>query len=172
MGIEVAHNGYVNRNDIRTDFVTRNLTLPAALIHGDCRHAVVRQQALDAVGGGPFECIITDPPYGIRESILVKDESIHGASGTNRPIDDLLAMIVHDRDEPGATTGSSTTRLLRQGGRLVVFLPQQTEEQSLHQDVLPTSAQLEQAGLECEFMREQPLNDKLSRWLVCYKCIK
>ena len=78
--------------------------------------------------------------------------------------DDLLQMMVHDRDH-------GDVRLLKQGGRLVVFLPQ-SDEQSLHGDVLPSPAQLDQAGLECEFMREQPLNEKLSRWLVCYKCTR
>jgi len=156
VGIELAHDGLVNRDDIRTDFLMRNLTLPVALIHGDCRDARIRKQAMEAVGSEPYDCIITDPPYGIRES--TGDIEI-------RPIDELLQMIVHDRDH------GDTTRLLKKGGRLVVFLPQ-SEEESLHDDVLPTAAQLKAAGLQCTLMREQPLNDKLLRWLVCYECIR
>ena len=168
VGIEVAHNGIVNRDDIRTDFVTRNLTLPVALIHGDCRDADIRRQAIAAVGNEPFDCIITDPPYGIRESLtggtIISSSSSSSLGAATRPIDDLLQMMVHDRNH-------GDVRLLKQGGRLVVFLPQ-SDEQSLHGDVLPSPAQLDQAGLECEFMREQPLNEKLSRWLVCYKCTR
>ena len=157
VGIELAHNGLVNRDDIVTDFETRNLTLPAALLHGDCRDARIRRQAIEAVGG-TFDCIVTDPPYGIRES---------KGSSESRPIDALLQMIAHDNRDH--STG--TPRLLKKGGRLVVFLPQ-SEEESLHEDVLPTESQLREAGLRCERMTEQPLNDKLSRWLVSYKCIK
>lgn len=158
VGIELAHNGLVNRDDIRNDFRMRNLTVPAALIHGDCRDARIRKQAIEAVGGKPFDCIITDPPYGIRESKSTGDIEI-------RPIDELLQMIARDRDH------GDTTRLIKKGGRLVVFLPQ-SEEESLHEDVLPTAAQLEAAGLQCTLMREQPLNEKLQRWLVCYECIR
>jgi len=155
VGIELAHNGLVDRDDVVTDFQIRNLKPPAALIHGDCRDARIRRRAVEAVGGESFDCIVTDPPYGIRES--TGDIEI-------RPIDELLQMIAHDRDH-------TEIRLLKKGGRLVVFLPQ-PEEESLEKDVLPTSDQLEAAGLRCELMREQPLNDKLSRWLVSYECIR
>lgn len=153
VGIEIAHNGIVSRDDIRRDFTTRGLTEPMALIHGDSSDYQVRTSARLAIGNVPFDCIVTDPPYGIRESTGVLER---------RPIDELLQMVANDR-----TVG---TPLLRSGGRLVVFLPHQIETETAA-DILPTSDQLSEAGLRFEFMREQPLNDLLSRWLVSFICV-
>jgi hypothetical protein len=44
-----------------------------------------------------------------------------------------------------------------------------TDEQSLRQ-MLPSDELTEQAGLQFEIAKEQPLNEKLSRWLVSYVC--
>jgi 16S rRNA A1518/A1519 N6-dimethyltransferase RsmA/KsgA/DIM1 with predicted DNA glycosylase/AP lyase activity len=56
----------VNRDDIRKDFETRSLHPPLEIIHGDSMKYEIRQQARRAIGGGAFDCIVTDPPYGIR----------------------------------------------------------------------------------------------------------
>ncbi|KAL7571906.1 hypothetical protein ACA910_006543 [Epithemia clementina (nom. ined.)] len=265
ISIEIAHHGYVNRHDIRRDFVTRNLPLPLALIHGDSTQAAIRHQARRILvqheqqqqqqqqqerqdqqqhqsdndndnetnnnnnNLGVFDCIITDPPYGIREAST-------SASGKT-PIQELLAAIEYDRTVVGH-------RLLRKGGKLVCFLPcprQQSPpppptpaaaEESLEKKenkkdhgafqplpqgsqpatrldttmrhaatnnaaimvpsprmggddldmedwlllsshgVLPTQDEMDRAGLELVTMREQPLNDNLSRWLVVFDCIQ
>ena len=80
----------------------------------------------------------------------------------NRPIDGLLQAITDDR--------RNGTPLLRKDGRLVVFLPCRTQEETI-EDFMPTPQQMEIAGLQFELMREQPLNDCLSRWLVSFKCV-
>ena len=48
----------------------------------------------------------------------------------------------------------------------VAFVPV-TDEQTL-EEMLPSQDLIDKAGLRFEVSREQPLNDKLSRWLVCY----
>jgi hypothetical protein len=60
--------------------------------------------------------------------------------------------------------------LLKEGGRLVAFIPVRKGETL--EECLPELHALEQAGLvmECEG-REQVLNDILSRWLVSFVCI-
>lgn len=153
VGIEIAHDGIVCRDDIREDFRARHLTQPAALVLGDSSHSRVRAHAREAIGNVPFDSILTDPPYGIRESTGFIDR---------RPIDELLRMIMDDRD--------AGTPLLQLGGRLVVFLPQQMQEESFA-DILPTPEQMQAAGLRCELTKRQPLNDILSRWLVSFVCI-
>jgi hypothetical protein len=153
VGIEIAHNGLVNRDDILKDFSIRSLTPPRKLICGDSTHASIRQQARAAVGGQPFDAIISDPPYGIRESSSYNEKS---------PLEGLFACIKQDHD--------LQQRLLRVGGRLVAFVPV-TDEQTLWQ-MLPTKETSDLAGLEFEVSREQPLNDKLSRWLVSYICVR
>jgi Putative RNA methylase family UPF0020 len=154
VGIEIAHNGMVCRDDIRKDFASRNLIEPAALICGDSSDARIRAQARAAIGNAPFDCIVTDPPYGIREST---------GSIESRPIDELLKMLMYDRN--------AGTPLLRKGGRLVVFLPHQKEVEAFT-DIMPTVELIGAAGLHCELTREQPLNDILSRWLVSFVCIE
>ena len=64
VGIEIAHNGQVNREHIIKDFQLRNLIEPAKIIRGDSMDLQVRRDALAAVGNKPFDCIVTDPPYG------------------------------------------------------------------------------------------------------------
>uniref|UniRef100_A0A7S2YLU9 Ribosomal RNA large subunit methyltransferase K/L-like methyltransferase domain-containing protein n=1 Tax=Entomoneis paludosa TaxID=265537 RepID=A0A7S2YLU9_9STRA len=166
VSIEIAHNGYVNRDDILLDFETRQLTPPLALIHGDSTDPTVREKARQVlldddpklteqeISSGAFDCIVTDPPYGIRES-TTSDET--------NPIQDLLLSIEYDRDVVGK-------RLLKKGGKLVAFLPC-TEEQSFEDDAIPSSSELERAGLRISQMREQKLNDVLSRWLVVFDCV-
>ena len=61
-------------------------------------------------------------------------------------------------------------RLIKRGGKLVAFVPV-TDEQDL-EEMLPSEDLTEKAGLEFELSREQPLNEKLSRWLVSYICVK
>jgi tRNA G10 N-methylase Trm11 len=153
VGIEIAHNGLVNRGDILKDFSSRSLSPPRKLICGDSTHASTRAQARTAVGGQSFDAIISDPPYGIRESSNYNDKS---------PLEELFACIQQDRD--------LQHRLLRVGGRVVAFVPV-TDEQTLWQ-MLPTKEVSDLAGLEFEVCREQPLNEKLSRWLVSYTCVR
>ncbi len=151
VGIEIAHDGLVNRNDIRKDFTSRELTEPVSLIHGDCTDARTRQAAREAIGNKPFDLIITDPPYGIRESKLAVT-----------PINELLRGMANDR--------AAGSPLLARGGKLVCFLPCQ-EGEDFDVDILPSKDLLDQAGLCVEIVTEQPLNEKLSRWLVSFQSI-
>jgi len=152
VGIEIAHNGLVNRDNIQKDFTTRNLVEPLALLSGDSTDQAMRDQARVAIGDEPFDLILTDPPYGIREST-----NYHART----PIAELFGAITHDR--------SVGKRLLKKGGRLVCFVPCTSEERV--EDVMPTEQQMRDARLKCEAMKEQPLNDSLSRWLVSFMCI-
>lgn len=150
VGIEIAHNGVVNRHDIRNDFQTRNLTEPVALIRGNYMDDNVRDSARNSVTNGQFDFIITDPPYGIRESKMA-----------TKPIEDLLMCIQKDRfiGKP----------LLRRGGKIVCFLPCQSD-QLFEEDVMPSKEVLKRAGFNFELCCEQRLNDTLSRWLVSFVC--
>jgi tRNA G10 N-methylase Trm11 len=153
VGIELAPNYTVNRDDIRRDFSSRQLTQPVALIEGDSTCEKIRTEARAAVGGGSFDVIIADPPYGIRERKDAQEPP---------PLVKLVSIIARDYD-----TG---TPLLAKNGRLVAFVPNQLgEDLSLS---MPTPRQLEDAGLKMTALREQPLSDVLSRWLVAYKSIR
>jgi tRNA G10 N-methylase Trm11 len=151
VGIEIAQDRLVNRADIRNDFTTRGLKEPAALLRGDSTLQSMRDEARAIIGGRPFDAIITDPPYGIRESTVKMD-----------PISELLAAIETDR--------KNGRPLLKIGGKLVCFIP--CADQDNIQDLLPTDAQLEKAGLLLDIMKEQPLNSRLSRWLVSFLCVR
>lgn len=59
VGVEIAHNGQVNRDDIVRDFKSRNLPEPTAIIRGDAMDERIRDDARSAVGNEPFDCIIT-----------------------------------------------------------------------------------------------------------------
>lgn len=63
VGIEIAHDGQVNRQNIIDDFNLRNLTLPTSIIRGDAMDERIRDQAKTAVGGESFDCIITGTDY-------------------------------------------------------------------------------------------------------------
>lgn len=153
VGIDISHNGMVNRTDIRKDFSTRNLVEPLALLQGDSTDENLRNEARSFIQDEPFDHIVTDPPYGIRESKGYNEMS---------PIEELLQSIKRDRE--------NGKRLLKKGGRLVCFIPVHEDEETLD-EAMPTSPQLQEAGLRCEMLKEQPLNDKLSRWLVSFLCI-
>lgn len=153
VGIEIAHNGFVNRDDIRKDFETRSLPLPVDIIKGDSMCRDVRDEARAAIGGEAFDVIITDPPYGIREKM---------ETDGNPPLSQLFLTIGEDR--------RAGTPLLKKGGRLVAFVPVQEGEDV--DGCIPSSWEMEEAGLVLEDMREQPLNDILSRWLVSFNCVK
>ncbi|OEU15442.1 hypothetical protein FRACYDRAFT_226162 [Fragilariopsis cylindrus CCMP1102] len=148
VGVEIAHNGYVNRTNIILDFISRSLKEPKELILGDSTDLVVREAAKAAVNNESFDIIIADPPYGIRESVGYNE---------NSPLEEMFAAIAFDR---------SDKRLLKLGGRLVAFVPV-TDEQ-VFTEMLPSQELTEKAGLKFEDSREQPLNTKLSRWLVSY----
>lgn len=153
VAIEIAHDGLVNRDDIRSDFETRGLKPPLALLLGDSTDSNIRQKAREAIGNDPFDMIITDPPYGIRESKNYNAEP---------PLVELFQSIATDRD--------AGKPLVKIGGRLVAYVPCSDEEEII--ECLPSEKQMLEAGLRLEDMREQPLNDKLSRWLVSYSCTR
>jgi tRNA G10 N-methylase Trm11 len=108
-------------------------------------------EAKAAIRNRPFDAIIADPPYGIRESLSYNDKS---------PLEELFGSSAKDRQ--------ADERLLRKGGRLVAFVAV-TDEETL-EEMLPSEDLAREAGLAFEVSREQPLNDKLSRWLVSYVC--
>jgi tRNA G10 N-methylase Trm11 len=153
VGIDISHNGMVNRTDILKDFSTRNLPLPQVLLKGDSTDLDIRNQARAAIGHAPFNTIVADPPYGIRETIGHNEMS---------PMDEMFTYIAQDRE--------AGTRLLKKGGRLVVFVPVTDEE--LLTELLPSSELSQQAGLKFEVSKEQVLNEKLSRWLVSFVCVR
>jgi len=153
VGVEIALDGQVNRDDIVLDFTSRNLTLPFSIIRGDSMSDDIRNEARAAVGNEPFDAIVTDPPYGIREKT---------GFCLNPPLLDLVKCIAKDRKDGN--------RLLKLGGRLVAFVPNQAgDDISLD---MPSDEDLSLAGLEFCQMLEQPLNESLSRWLVEYKCVE
>jgi tRNA G10 N-methylase Trm11 len=155
VGIEIAHNGLVNRDHIAQDFTTRNLKPPNQIICGDSTDITIRETAKAAVNNEPFDVIIADPPYGIRESVGYNERS---------PLEELFESIAID------SNATDRKRLIKPGGRLVAFVPV-TDEQDL-EEMLPGSDLTKKAGLQFEVSREQSLNEKLSRWLVCYVCVK
>lgn len=156
VGIEIAHDGFVNREHIYSDFTSRKLKIPNKLIHGDSTDPVVRKDALSAIDNNPFDVIIADPPYGIRESVSSIGKS---------PLEELFMAVASDRSDDKDLT-SCNKRLLKLGGRLVAFVPV-TDEQTLT-EMLPSDEMTKEAGLELELWKEQILNQKLSRWLVSY----
>lgn len=170
VGIDIAHNGQVNRTDIMSDFSCRNLTLPMALIRGNSMLDSIRKEARTAIGNEPFDAIITDPPYGIREKSGYCVES---------PLIDLVNCIGKDRNV--MDNNIDDCRLLKVGGRLIVFVPDHDQGDNDNDDgggddddiskYLPSDEQLSYAGLEFVDKLKQPLNDSLSRWLIEYKCI-
>lgn len=153
VGIEIAQNGLVNRDDIRKDFSTRNLPQPKALLQGDSTNFNTREEAKQAIGNKAFDAIIADPPYGIRESLSYNE---------NSPLEELFTSIARDY--------KAGNRLLNKFGRVVAFVAV-TDEETLS-EMLPGDDLTKAAGLEFEVSREQPLNDKLSRWLVSYVCTR
>ena len=142
VAIEIAHNGYVNRDDIIKDFETRSLPPPVDIIRGDCTLSEIRHQARLAIGGGAFDFIVTDPPYGIREAMSSGEESNlgEGSTETISPLTQLFYAMGQDI--------SNGTPLLKQGGRLVAFIPVQ-KGQSL-EDCLPDSNARDAAHLVME----------------------
>ena len=151
VGVDSAHDGLINRDHIREDFEVRGLQQPKAVFRGDSTFASVRDRARAAVGDEPFDHIITDPPYGVREAI---------DAGAPSPLEEMFRAIKEDRDRGKP--------LLRKGGKLVCFVPCHPEESLLEE--LPTRKQEDEAGLKFLRSIEQPLNSRLSRWLVSYEC--
>ena len=162
IAIEIAHDGYVNKDDIVEDFVTRSLTPPSKIIHGSCLSSEVRDQARLAIGKGAFDAIVTDPPYGIREAMSSEGDSENSEEDSISPLTKLFYAMGDDR--------SNDTPLLKSGGRLVAFVP--VREGEILEDCLPDSNAREAAGLVMEGEgKEQVLSDILSRWLVSFICL-
>jgi len=154
VGVEICHSGYVNRDDIVSDFETRGLPPPAAIIRGDSLSYEVRQRARDTIGGGPFDVVVCDPPYGIREAF--QDD---GNEDAISPLTQLMYAMGKDR--------SNGNPLLVRGGRLVSFVPVRAGETL--SECLPELQAQEFAGLTIDGEgKEQVLSDTLSRYLVCF----
>jgi len=153
VGIDIANDWLVNRDHILEDFATRDLTKPKGVFRGDFTDSNVRDEARAAVQNEAFDSIITDPPYGIRERMDANAPS---------PLEEIFKAIEEDRNR-GA-------RLLKKGGKLVCFVPCHPEVDL--EDMLPSKEKTEAAGMKFLLSREQPLNSKLSRWLVSYLCIR
>lgn len=166
VGVEIAPDDAVNRENIIKDFESRGLALPQLLIQGDITNERIRDEARDAIrkdGGindiedlGIFDAIIADPPYGIRETM----------NDSNTNLDDDIPPLVRFI-ECMAEDRLNSKPLLRKGGRLVAFVPTFVREDI--NDGLPQSDLLKRAGLEFVGMTEQPMSH-LSRWLVVYRC--
>ena len=177
VAIEISHDGHVNRTNIVRDFDARSLPPPIGIIHGDCLSAQVRQQARLAIGNKPFDIIISDPPYGIREAMSSSLSSLSSSSDLPSidilpppppppPLTQLFYAMGDDR------RNTETSPLLKVGGRLVAFIPVRTKEESL-EDCLPELKAREDAGLVMEFEgKEQVLSNVLSRYLVSFVCVK
>ena len=168
VAIEIAHDGYVNRNDIVEDFEARSLPPPLEIIHGDCLASDVRDRARAAIGGEPFDVIVTDPPYGIREAMSSRggdDDSANEEEEEGSPYSPLTRLfhaMGRDRYEGKP--------LLKPGGRLAAFVPVRIGETL--EDCLPNSIARREAGLVIEGEgKEQVLSDILSRWLVTFVCV-
>lgn len=156
VGIEISSNDIVDRDDIMTDFKSRKLSPPKALIQGDCTVEAVRDQARSLIDGDSFDIILSDPPYGRRESKSRSQED------DTAPLVQLVQCMAHDL--------GNDKRLLKKGGKLVVFVPISIGERL--EDGLPNTDQLEAAGLQLFSVTEQPLSETLSRWLAVYNCVK
>mmetsp|Transcript_1780 Transcript_1780/g.4208 ORF Transcript_1780/g.4208 Transcript_1780/m.4208 type:complete len:534 (-) Transcript_1780:1640-3241(-) len=151
VGIEIALKKFVKKEDIVEDFTSRGLQVPSAIICGDCMSRKIRDKARKAVGDEPFDAIVTDPPYGIREK---------AGDDAEPPLIQLFTVIADDRE--------AGNPLLRVGGRLAAFVPV-APGQDLHSS-LPDGELMKRAGMELTDMRDQPLNEKLTRWLVAFTC--
>lgn len=157
VGIELSES--VDLEAARTDFEIRSLAEPQALLRGDSRDASVRREARRSVGGGPFDAILADPPYGVRESLGTSDAENDETNAT-APMEDLVRALIQDR-EAGEPT------LKEDGGRLVVFVPF-SEGKTLESE-LPASDLLEKAELKMLDAKEQYLNSAISRWMVVFE---
>ena len=161
VGVEIASDTVVNRDDIELDFTSRGLNCPESLIEGDITVEKIRDEARGAISGKSnkkrFDVVIADPPYGIREAMGDSDDSIHDEYVT--PLVRLVQCIAEDR--------LNGKELIKKGGRLVAFVPILTGEEI--KDGLPSDALLAKAGLHFVDIREQPLSETLSRWLVIYE---
>ena len=166
VGIEIANNYYVNFDDIRKDFDTRGLHQPAGLIRGDFRRKEIRDMARDQIivdsSHKGFDLIITDPPYGQREPTDPSWVREDGVRDDITPIYQILSAIIEDRE--------AGTPLLSTEGRLILFIP--VFEDGDVYDEIPDDDYLKQAGLRLSALREQPLNKKLSRWMVLFTSIR
>eukprot|EP00957_Ditylum_brightwellii_P211426 15366154-Ditylum_brightwellii.AAC.1 len=163
VGIEIANENGINRTNIMTDFYSRDLTPPKSLLCGDFRNETIRDMARESIGNVPFDVILTDPPYGIREKqewTLSSSNYPWSLCHTN-PLLDIVKIVAMDLER------GKPLICLNGGGRLVVFVPC-TSQQSIY-DLLPAREQLSDAMLSLEVMVEQRLNDSLSRWLVVFE---
>merc|ERR1712232_287850 len=90
VGVDSAHDRLINRQHILQDFSSRNLEPPKAVFRGDSTDPAIRYRARAAVGNEPFSHVITDPPYGVRESI---------DAGAPSPLEEMFRSIKKDREK-------------------------------------------------------------------------
>ncbi|KAL7512183.1 hypothetical protein ACHAXN_010355 [Cyclotella atomus] len=151
VGIEVVSDALLSRENIRRDFSTRGLKPPLAVIEGDVMDATVRNEARKLIGDKAFDVIVTDPPWGRREAaskMLAVDSALSS----------LIDVIKYNR--------LAGNPILKKGGRLVIFQPCHKGQRI--EELLPSDAQLQSAGLQLQDMKEQRLNDGLSRWVLSF----
>ena len=131
----------------------------------------MRDQARLAIRGRGFDAIITDPPYGIRESLSSSlINNVEEDNNNNDAMDDttLLPQLTQLFYAMGRDR-SKGTPLLKPGGRLVAFVPVRKGETL--EECLPDLKAMDSAGLIMEGPgKEQVLNDVLSRWLISFLC--
>ena len=147
VGIEVLSDETVSREQINQDFSSRNRNTPLVVLEGDAMDEGMRDDARNQIGGEAFDVIVTDVPYGRREKFV-------GSSA----LSSLIDAVAYDE-----STGKP---LLKNGGRIVAFQPC-SKGQNIH-DMLPTNTQLRKAGLKLQDLREQRLNNGLSRWILLF----
>mmetsp|Transcript_25761 Transcript_25761/g.53815 ORF Transcript_25761/g.53815 Transcript_25761/m.53815 type:complete len:556 (-) Transcript_25761:190-1857(-) len=156
VGIEIATDEFLPRDDVRMDFTARGVTEPVSLLEGNVMDRKTRDNAREVIGeDASFDVIITDPPYGRREAMS-------GGGVSVAALNDLIDVIGYDRKR-------GMPILRPDGGQLVAFLPCPKECEI--QDLLPSEERLAAAGLQLQKKREQRLNNAISRWVLSFSSI-
>ena len=135
---------------IASNFDQYGLVRPLGILRTDITHSSIR-----VVEGGWFDSIVCDPPYGIKEGMKVFREDTIDAGlvrnhfqGTQRVrfVDFLYGLLEY------------AARVLREGGRLVYWLPTTSSYSSSDVPRHP--------ALQLVSNSEQPLTTRMSRRLI------
>ena len=146
MTVGVDVNTSIDLSKVHSNFEALDLPVPQ-YVFGDVGSRRVQQQLRDDFEG-PFDVILSDPPYGKREK--GGDGDVGEGEGV---IEDATRTLIE----------LAASDLLRVGGRLTFFIP---AHPSLV-DILPS---LPRHGcLSVESSVPQPLNANLNRWLVTFR---
>jgi len=104
--------------DIFTNFVQYGLPLPEVVI---CDNSMTPWRKVDC---GWCDCIVTDPPYGVRAGAKRQgrdaDKPVHGVPGIG---DYIPSKVNYSEDELASDMMTLATDALRDGGRLVQLVP-------------------------------------------------